>query len=298
MTSLTAWIDGEYAQSDQPHVHLFDHALHYGTGVFEGIRVYETKEGPAAFRLDAHLERMERGTQTLGFDLDVDALATAASELCRINKLNAAYVRPLAWLGGGGLTLDLGKMTLRQAVAVLPWTSHLGDSATTRGIRMMSSSYVRNPAGAMPPLKLCGGYVNSCLAKLEATRNGFDEALFLDGDWVCEATGENVFMVEGGRVVAVEHPDALPGITRATLLELTGGTSRRVTFEELMAADEIFVCGTSAEVTAVRQLNDRPMNIGPLTRDIAATYQDIVHGRDPQFRHWLTYMEEAWCSTT
>ncbi|MCO4747671.1 MAG: aminotransferase class IV, partial [Proteobacteria bacterium] len=209
------------------------------------------------------------------------------------NGLRDAYLRPIAWLGGNGLSLDVENMELRQAVAALPWTSHLGEGAKERGLKLMSSSYIRNPAGAMPSLKLCGGYVNSILAKLEATRAGFDEALFLDGDRICEASAENVFFVKDGRFVAVEHPDMLPGITRDALIAITGAESRAATRQELMDADEILLCGTSAEVTPVTRYDDRILPIGPYTRELAQTYQDIVHGRDASFARWLTLVGDA-----
>lgn len=296
MNDLTLWLDGAFRERSAPHVDLFDHALHYGTGVFEGIRIYDGAHGPAVFRLGDHMARFARGTAMLRFEADTDAMSHAAGELCRRNGFRNAYVRPLAWLGGGSLHLDVEKLTARQAVAVLPWTSHLGEAAVQTGISVMTSTMSRNPRSALPPLKICGGYVNSCLAKLEATHAGFDEALFVDGDLVCEATGENVFLVQGDQVVAVEHPDALPGITRDTIITLTGAVSRPVSRAELASADEIFLCGTSAEVTAVRRFDDRELAIGPVTKAIAATYQDVVHGRDTTHGHWLTPIETLFAS--
>ncbi len=291
--NLTVWLDGELACSARPQVSLLDQALHYGSGVFEGIRIYDTAHGPAVFRLAEHMQRLKRGAACFGFELDLDAMSDAIGTLLRCNRLGASYARPIAWLGGGGLGLDVGRMQLRQAVAVLPWTSHLGEDACDQGVQMMTTSLVRNSARSMPPLKLCGGYVNSLLAKLEATRAGFDEALFCDGDHVCEASAENVFFVKDGRFVAVDHPDMLRGITRDTLIAITGADSRAVRYEELLDADEIFLCGTSAEVAGVTRLDERRLPIGPYTRELARTYQDVVHGRDATYADWLTHTTDA-----
>ena len=284
------WVDGELRTAGTAGAPLLSHGLHYGTGVFEGIRVYDTPEGPAVFRLDAHMERFDRGAALLAMEVDTAAMAAAVGPLLHHNRLTSAYVRPLAFFSGGGLGLDLGPLTATQAVAVLPWTSHLGGEACETGVAVRVSPYRRISSRALPPLKLTGTYVNACVAKLEAVRAGYEEALFVDEDgFVVEATGENVFLVKNGAVVAVEHEDALPGITRDTVATLAGATRRRVPLVELLDADEVFLTGTSAEVAPVTRLEGRgSLPIGPVTRALRALYQDVVHGRTADADRWLT----------
>ena len=284
------WMDGDVRTAGEAGAPLLSHGLHYGTGVFEGIRVYETEAGPAVFRLDAHMQRLQRGADLLGMPVDIEAMSLAIGPLLHNNRLGAAYVRPLAFYSAGGLGLDLGPLTASQAVAVLPWTSHLGDAASDTGVRMRVSPYRRISHSALPPLKLTGMYANACVAKLEAVRAGYEEALFLDDSgYVVEATGENVFLVKDGRVIAVDHPDALPGITRDTVATMADAERRRVHIEELLQADEVFLTGTSAEVAPVTCLEGRgDLPIGPVTRALRACYQDVVHGRTSDADRWLT----------
>jgi len=266
---MRIWVDGEMKR--EAKISALSHALHYGTGVFEGIRCYKTPHGPALFRLDDHLARFDRGANRLGMTIDLAALRQACLAVVAENRFEDAYVRPLAFYGIGGLGLDLASLELHTVVAALEWRSHLGAEAARRGIRCRVSSFRRNAARAIPPLKLTGAYVNSILAKLEATRAGFDEALFVDDrGLVCEATGENVFMVRDGRVTAVRHDDALPGVTRATVVELLGAEERDVTLSELRDSDEIFLTGTSAEVTPVAELDGRRFEQWSAVRDSPA----------------------------
>jgi branched-chain amino acid aminotransferase len=285
---MQLWMDGSLLEASKAQVSPLAHGLHYGTGVFEGIRAYETEEGPAIFRLEEHLERLGRGAEALGMAVDLDLLRHGCLQALSASGLHEAYLRPLAFFETGGLSLDVEGLRVRHFVAALPWKNHLGDPAS-RGVRVRTSPWRRNTASALPPLKLCGTYVNSILAKLEATKAGFEEALFVDGEGqVVECTGENVFFVKQGRVVAVQHPDALPGITRATLLELASAESRPVALKELMEADEVFVTGTSAEVTPVAALDGRTWEAGPVTRELQARYRDVVRGRAEASRGWLT----------
>ena len=289
MSRLTVWKDGEIKTVDRARSTDLEAGLHYGVGVFEGIRAYETPSGvPAIFRLDAHMNRMEKGAAHLGMTLDRAAMERAMHDLLVANQFSNAYLRPIAWWGGGDLHLDVQSMTRRQMVAALPWSSHLGADA---GCRMTVSRVRRNPRSAIPALKLCGAYVNALIAKLEAKKRGFDTALYMDGDRVVEATAENVFFVKNGVVTRVLHPDALPGVTAATVQSLTGAQGRGVEINELREADELFIVGTSAEVTPVTLLDDRILPFGPVTREIRDTYLDIVHGRNPQYAAWLTYCE-------
>lgn len=282
---LQLWFDGEVMSHEAARVPLTTHALHYGSGVFEGIRSYATRDGAAVFRLPEHLERMRKGAELLGIDFDVPQAFEATLQTLHANGHRDAYIRPLAWLGVGSLGLDVAALSQHFMVATMPSVAHLGGSHT----RLTVSPWRRNPASSLPPLKLCGGYVNSILAKREAKARGFDEALFVDEDgFVVECTGANVFMVRDGRVTAVDHRDALPGITRDTLIELSGAESRVLTHRELLEADEVFVCGTAAEATAINVLDRREFGDNPVTRELAALYSRVVRGEAPSHAGWLT----------
>ena len=288
MSGPTIWLNGALVERSEARVDLLAHGLHYGTGVFEGIRAYDNGRGPAIFQLGAHMERFARGAELLGMDVDISALTQGVVDTVAASGFDNAYIRPLAVYTGGGLGLDTAPLSAEVAVGVMPWTSHLGEGANA-GIRVQVSRYRRNAHRALPPLKLCGGYVNSVLAKRAAAREGFDEALFIDDEgMVCEATGENVFMVSGGEVVAVQHPDALPGITRATVMTLADASERPVSLEELLSADEVFLTGTSAEVVSVEAIGGRVYGPSPVTRGLQLSYDDLVHGRDAGHRDWLT----------
>ena len=289
MSDLTVWVDGEFTNMSDAKASLMSHGLHYGTGVFEGIRCYETDKGPAIFRLQDHLDRFAAGTDALGMDVDVQALGTAALELIRKNNQDAAYVRPLSFFELGGLGLDTAPLTPRSLVATIPWKNHLGNAAEV-GLKMKTVSVRRTPADSVPPLKLCGNYVNSILAKREAYKQGFDEALFVDNDgYVVEATGENVFLVKDSKIMAVDHADALKGITRQTIIDLYEVEVRKVHLNELLEADEVFLTGTSAEVTWVSTLDGVAYSNNPVTRVVAARYADVVHGRAVDCHEWLTW---------
>ncbi|HTL98599.1 MAG TPA: branched-chain-amino-acid transaminase [Holophagaceae bacterium] len=288
---MQLWMDGALVGPTGQGVSPMAHALHYGTGVFEGIRAYETEQGPAIFRLDEHLARLGRGAQALGMAVDLDLLRAGCLEALAASGLRAAYLRPLAFYETGGLSLDVAGLKVRHLVAALPWKNHLGEGEQ-RGVSVRTSPFRRNSSRALPPLKLCGAYVNSILAKLEAAQAGFEEALFVDDrGFVVECTGENVFLVKDGRLTAVESADALPGITRATIIELTSAEARPVSLDELREADEIFLVGTSAEITAVGALDDRKLAVGPSTKDLQARYAGLVRGRWGKGRGWLTFLD-------
>ncbi|HJV88962.1 MAG TPA: branched-chain amino acid transaminase [Holophagaceae bacterium] len=285
---MKVWLDGQLLPVDQAGVSPLAHGLHYGTGVFEGIRAYATPEGPAIFRLKEHLERMARGCSAISLPFDLAAAERACLEVLAANGLEDAYLRPLAFFETGGLGLDVHTLKPRLLVAALPWKSHLGE-AGSKGVAMLSSAWRRNSRHALPPLKLCGGYVNSILAKREATGLGYDEALFMDRQGrVVEATGENLFIVKGGKVTANEHPDALPGITRDTVIDLTGATRKGLTRKEVLDADEVFLTGTSAEIAAVARLDQHTFGDNPLTRELQCRYAQLVRGGDPTREGWLT----------
>ncbi len=284
------WYDGELIDPHSPRASVYTHALHYGSGVFEGIRAYATDRGTAVFRLREHLERMRQGAELLGMEFDIATATDAVCATLRANRLGDAYIRPLAWFGEGGFGLDVAGHTPHLMVATSGTNLHLGGNRA----RVAVSKWRRNPADSLPPLKLCGAYVNSILAKREVKARGYDEAMFVDaaGD-VVECTGANLFMVRDGRVTAIAHRDALPGITRATLIALTGAESRSATLEELLEADEIFACGTAAEVTPIGEVfaDDTRRRVYTKTAavgEIAALYADAVRGRSAQADAWLT----------
>ncbi len=255
---MKTWMDGRWL--DDARVPALSHALHYGTGVFEGIRAY----GGKLFRLDAHLRRFAAGAEALGLRVDLDAVAQA----CRECADGDVYVRPIAFFGAGGLGLDVDRNDVHAIVMALPWRSHLAPvvRATVSPRRRQAAAF-----------KLTGAYVNCVLAKREAAARGFDEAIFVDDrGHVVEATGENVFAVVGGETVAARHADALPGITRTAVMELTRARERELTIDALRAADEIFLTGTSAEVTPVVELDGRRLPVGPVTQDAQRRYADMV----------------------
>lgn len=279
------WFDGALVDHDTLQAGLATHAMHYGSGVFEGIRCYATDSGAAVFRLPEHLARMRRGAELLGMAFDPELAREATLATLRANHHRDAYVRPLAWYGEGSFGLDVAGHPEHLMVATTPTLVHLAGSRARIGL----TRWRRNPADSLPPLKLCGAYVNSILAKRETKARGFDEALFTDADgFVVECTGANVFIVSDGALVAVEHRDALPGITRGTLIALTGAVSRPVPLDELLAADEVFACGTAAEVAPVAQVEDRSFGDNPVTRELAALYARVVRGQEAADRGWLT----------
>jgi branched-chain amino acid aminotransferase len=283
--SLNLWFDGRIGPQDQLAAPLTTHAMHYGTAVFEGIRSYATPDGAAVFRLPEHLERMRKGAEAFGAKFDVSEAAAAVIAVLQSNHHRDAYIRPLLWYGTGSLGLDVAPLSKHLMVASMPWKPHLGD----KPVRLTVSPFRRNRADALPPLKLSGAYVNSILAKREAGSRGFDDALFIDdAGFVVECTGVNVFLVKKGQVVAVEHPDALPGITRDTIVELAGAASRPVTLEELLEADEVFLTGTSAEVMPVAALDRKVYGATPVADELRSRYLRVVRGGSPAHAHWLT----------
>lgn len=282
---LKVWFDGALIDADSASTALDSHALHYGSGVFEGIKSYATARSGAVFRLPEHIGRMHRGAELLGLDFDAKTMSEAIITTLRGNDHRNAYIRPLTWAGSGGFGLDTAGHPSHSMVATTESLVHLNGAS----VRCAVSTRRRNPVAALPTLKLCGGYINSILAKREAYQRGFNEALFVDDEgFVVECTGANVFMVKEGRITAVQHRDALPGITRDTLLKLTGAEARAVTLDELLDADEVFACGTAAEVAIFAALDQREYADAPTAHELAALYTRVVRGEESTHRHWLT----------
>ncbi|MFJ2778904.1 MULTISPECIES: branched-chain amino acid transaminase [unclassified Kitasatospora] len=297
----TIWLDGALVPWQEARVHVLTHGLHYGTGVLEGTRVFATADGPAVFRLPEHLRRLERSARMLRMELPytVDDLTKATIELVRANGHRSCYLRHFAFLGYGSMGMDMRSSPVSTSIASWEWQSQLPEAEA--GIRVKTSSWRRNDPNTVPPAaKATGPYLNSVLARREATDAGYDEALLLGPDGsVSECTGENVFAVRDGVLrTPPTSAGALEGITQDTVLALARGLGVEVRVERLLrsdlyAADEVFVCGTAAGVVPVRSLDDRelPAAPGPLTARLRAAYEAAVSGADPRYRHWLTPVE-------
>lgn len=296
------WFDGELVPWDQAQVHVLAHGLHYGTGAFEGIRVYATPEGPAAFRLGDHMRRMVGSAKAFRIPLPWSAedLSKAALEVVRANELPACYLRPIVFLGTGTLGINPTGARVHTAIAAWEWGAYLGKGALEEGARVRVSSWRRIGHEALiPNAKGTGQYINSVLAKQEAIVAGYDEAILLNYEgYVAEGSGQNLFLVRDGRVsTPPSTAGALEGITRDTLMTLLSddGVEVResaVTRSDLYYADEAFFTGTAAEVTPVREVDDRPVGEGkpgPVTRRAQELFMKTVTGELAPYRHWLEY---------
>lgn len=301
LKSEKIWVDGELVDWDDARVHVMSHGLHYGTAYFEGIRCYRLDgERSAVFRLDEHLRRFRDSGHILGAPLpySVERMAEAVLEVVRANRLEECYIRPLAFLGDGDRGLYAVHNPVRVIVAAWTWGAYLGDEGVESGIRAKVSSYTRHHVNVMmTSSKISGNYVNSVLAKGEAKRAGYDEAIMLDNEGcVSEASGENLFIVRDGELKTPPVTAILPGITRAGVIELARRKGYRVSEErfardELYVADEAFLTGTAAEVTPIREVDDRVIGAGkpgPVTLDLQQAFFAVVRGRDEGCRHWLT----------
>ena len=300
----TIWIDGSLVPWDQATDHLLAHTMHYGVGAFEGIRAYQRGDGRSAiFRLREHIERLLDSCLICTIDCPYtrDQIMAACTEVVRSNRISACYLRPLVYLGYGALGLGSLESPVRTMVACYEWGAYLGDEGLKRGIRCMISGYTRaNGNAVMNKGKICGQYVPSVLAKRMANRSGFEEALMLDPQgFVAEGTGENIFLVKHGVVRTPPTSSAiLAGITRDTAIQLLrehGAEVREepISRDELYIAEEVFLTGTAAEITPVREIDHRRIGrgeAGPVTRRLQETFFSIVKGSDSRHDHWLTYL--------
>ncbi len=294
------WLDGQWLPWREARVHALTHTLHYGYGCFEGIRAYATANGPALFRLDEHLRRLQDSAHILAIDLPFDraALAEACREAVVRNELASAYVRPLVFLGAEKLGVDPAGAATHIMVAAWPWGAYLGGAAIEQGIRVRVSSYSRHhPNVQMCRAKAISMYANSILAVREARRDGYDEALLLDTEgYVAEGSSENVFIVRDGEVLQPETTSALDGITRRTVMQLAAELglavrSKRITRDEVYCADEVFLTGTAAEITPVIEVDRRKIGDGrpgPLTQALQKAYFACVRGESAAHHAWLT----------
>ena len=306
MESKYIWMNGEMVPFEKATLHFLTPALHYGAAVFEGIRAYNTDKGPAVFRLKEHAERLLDSAHVLGFrelPWSVGEVSAAIKQTVKVNGFMDCYIRPLIYLDGGGwnLSVDFGKPSL--AIAVWEWANYLGEEALAKGIRANISSFTRHhPNVMMTKAKISGNYANSILAKTESMRLGFDEAILLDPQgYVAECTGENLFLVRGGKVVTPSTAPVLEGVTRGSILAIAADLGyevleQPVSRDQLYIADEVFVCGTAAECIGLSEVDLRVIGdgkTGPVTRAIQKVFHDAIRGKLPQYDNWLVYVEET-----
>ncbi|HJW23863.1 MAG TPA: branched-chain amino acid transaminase [Rhodocyclaceae bacterium] len=296
------WYDGKLVPWREATTHVLTHSLHYGMGVFEGVRAYKTSQGTAIFRLKEHTERLFNSAHIfqMAMPWDRDTLNEAQKEVIRANNLESGYLRPLAFYGSEKLGVSPKGAKVHVVVAAWPWGAYLGEEGLERGIRVKTSSFTRHHVNiSMVRAKACGHYINSILANNEATNDGYDEALLLDPEgYVSEGAGENVFIVKKGKLYTPDLTSCLEGITRSTVLQLAEELGiqvleKRITRDEVYAADEAFFTGTAAEVTPIRELDGRQIGIGrrgPITAKLQEKYFDVVNGRSEQHRDWLAYV--------
>ena len=299
------WMNGEFVPWDEANVHVLSHGLHYGTGVFEGVRCYDTEsKGPAIFRHQDHLARLKKSAELYYLELPhtLDTIGDATKELIRRNGLRSCYIRPLAFRGYGEMGLYAKSAPVEVMVAVWPWGAYLGDEGKKNGIRAKVSSWRRiSPAGLIPHAKASGQYLNSILAKTESANAGYEEAILLDErGFVCEGSGENIFLVIEGKIVTPPPvASILDGISRKSVMQIAGDlgypvVERDVARAELYMADEIFLTGTAAELVPVRSVDDHDLGEpGETTRVIQAKYEDALHGRAEEYLEWLDPVGEA-----
>ena len=294
------WMDGELVPWREAKVHVLTHTLHYGMGVFEGVRAYNTVDGTAVFRLKEHTDRLFRSAHILNMPMpfDKDTLNEAQLQVIRANKLDSAYLRPIAFLGSEGMGLRADNLSVHVAIATWEWGAYLGADALETGIRVRTSSYTRHHVNVtMCKAKAVGNYTNSIMALQEALTCGYDEALMLDNEgYVQEGSGENLFLVRDGAIYTPDLTSALDGITRNTIQTLADELDipvyeKRLTRDEVYIADEAFFTGTAAEVTPIREADNRTIGSGgrgPITEKLQTLYFDQVNGRRNQHREWLT----------
>lgn len=294
------WMDGEFLPWDEAKIHVLTHSLHYGLGVFEGIRCYKTNRGPAIFRLNEHMRRLCNSAHIVGIDIpyDQDALTKAVLETIRDNKVEACYIRPLVWLGYGSMGVNPTGAPVKTMIAVWKWGAYLGEEGLSKGIRVKVSSFTsHHPNSYMTGAKTTGNYAVSQLAKMEAVHSGLDEALMLNPEgFVTQGSGENIFLVRGGVLKTPPLQGILGGITRDTVVTLAREQGLEIEIEafardEVYSADEAFFTGTAAEVTPIREVDNRIIGdgkAGPITKGLQDAFFAVVYGKNENHLDWLT----------
>lgn len=298
------WFDGEMVPWRDAQVHVLTHTLHYGMGVFEGVRAYKTDKGTAIFRLQAHTGRLFDSAQIMMMDIpfDKDAINEAQRAAVRENKLETAYIRPMCFYGSEGMGLRADNLKVHVVVAAWEWGAYLGQENLETGIRIKTSSFTRHHVNiSMCKAKANGHYINSMLALNEALCDGYDEAMLLDAEgYVAEGSGENIFVVHDDIIYTPDLTSALNGITRNTIFKLASDAGyevreKRITRDEVYIADEVFFTGTAAEVTPIREVDNRTIgngSRGPVTEKLQTLYFDVVHGRLDRHPEWLTLVND------
>ncbi|UCB56339.1 MAG: branched-chain amino acid transaminase [Thiotrichales bacterium] len=299
------WFDGEMVPWREARVHVLTHTLHYGMGVFEGVRAYKTEAGTAIFRLQAHTDRLFDSAQIMMMQIpfDRDTINEAQRAAVRENNLDTAYIRPMCFYGAEGMGLRADNLKVHVIVAAWEWGAYLGQENLERGIRIKTSSFTRHHVNiSMCKAKANGHYINSMLALNEALTDGYDEAMLLDAEgYVAEGSGENIFLVRDDVIYTPDLTSALNGITRNTIFRLASDAGyevreKRITRDEVYIADEVFFTGTAAEVTPVREVDNRTIGNGgrgPVTERLQTLYFDVVHGRLDRHPEWLTLVNDA-----
>lgn len=297
------WFDGELVPWREAKVHVLTHTLHYGMGVFEGVRAYHAEQGTSIFRLQDHTDRLFRSAHILGMPMPYskEELNKAQLDVVAQNKLDSAYLRPMCFYGSEGMGLRADNLKVHTIVAAWEWGAYLGKEGMEKGIRIRTSSFTRHHVNiTMCKAKANGNYMNSMMALQEALRDGYDEALLLDVDgFVAEGSGENIFIVRNGIIYTPDLTSALEGITRDTIVTLAQEfgyeiREKRITRDEVYVADEAFFTGTAAEVTPIRELDGRQIGSGvrgPVTEKLQTKYFDLVHGRVAEHMDWLTLVK-------
>ena len=294
------WMDGELVPWREAQVHVLTHSLHYGMGVFEGVRAYKTDKGAAIFRLQEHTRRLFGSAHIMMMPVpwDQETISAAQITAVRENRLESAYIRPLFFYGAEGMGLRADNLKVHAMVAAWDWGSYLGADNMEKGIRIRTSSYTRHHVNiTMCKAKATGNYINSMLALSEALQTGYDEAMLLDNHgFVAEGSGENIFIVRDGVLYTPDTSSALEGITRDTIMELAADSGltvreKRISRDEVYLADEAFFTGSAAEVTPIREVDNRMIgngSRGPVTEQLQSLYFDVVHGRVKKYNDWLT----------
>lgn len=296
------WLDGEMVPWREAKVHVLTHTLHYGLGVFEGVRAYKTAQGPAIFKLEEHTRRLFQSAHIMGMKMPYDeaTLNQAQIDVVRENGLDSAYLRPLCFYGSEGMGIRADSLGVHVMIAAWEWGAYLGEDNLKNGIRIRVSSYTRHQVNSMMcKAKATGNYINSMLALQEAVNDGYDEALILDASgYVMEGSGENFFLVKDGVIYTPDLTSALNGITRKMIFTFTQElgipiVEKRITRDEVYIAEEAFFTGTAAEVTPIREVDNRTIgngSRGPITEKLQTLYFDQVHGRRAEHPEWLTYV--------
>ncbi len=294
------WMDGKLVPWREANIHVLTHSLHYGLSVFEGVRAYKTEIGTAIFRLKEHTDRLFNSAHIYMMKMPYsrEEIMQAQVEVVRANKLESCYLRPLAYYGSEKMGISTRGASVHVAIAAWPWGAYLGEDGLEKGIRVKTSSFARHHVNVtMPRAKVATTYANSILANLEATQDGYDEALLLDTQgFVAEGAGENLFVVKDGVIYEPEIASALTGITRNSVIAIAREfgyevQAKRLTRDDIYIADEAFFTGTAAEVTPIRELDNRQIGSGsrgPVTAKLQQRFFDVVNGRAPEYHHWLT----------